>query len=93
MEKKDGGHFISMDSVWILREPAKIKLDADNDYTLLPFWDYEDIMGIITIAESARLDYRKFAIQLSQKNLNALEYTMHSLCQELDLNRAQFISR
>lgn len=90
---EEGRATFSTDALWVLREPALIKRDAENDVTLMPFWDYEDIMGIITFAESARPDYRRFAIQLSQKNPDAMEYTMNSLRHELSLERTQMISR
>ena len=75
---EEGRAMFSTDALLVLREPDLI-MDAENDVTLMPFWDYEDIMGIITFAESARLDYRRFAIQLSQKNPDAMEYTMNTL--------------
>jgi hypothetical protein len=89
----EGQTSFSMDAVLVLRDPAKIRLDAENDRTLMPFWDYEDIMEITGYAESTPYEYRKFAIQLSQKNPNALEYTMHSLRHELSLEQKQIIGR
>src|SRR5665213_904688 len=85
---EEGRATYSTNAVFVLRDPAKIRIDADNDVTLMPFWDYEDIIGIAQFAESARLDYRRFAIQLSQKNPDAMEYTMNLLRHELQVEQS-----
>lgn len=89
----EGQALFSMDALLMMRDPDQIEVDADNDHTLLPFWDYGDILEIISIARIPQPEYRKYAIQLSQKSPVAMEYTMQPLRNELGLERKNIISR
>jgi len=75
-----------------LRKPDDIRRDALNDFTLLPFYDYADIMSIIHLAESSSKALRKEAVALAMKSPDVLEYTMVSLYTELGIKRNPGIS-
>jgi hypothetical protein len=77
----------------VLRKPEEIRRNVLNDATLLPYYDYYDILDIISFAESPEITLHKEAVVLSSKNLNALEYTMISLSTVLGLKQANGINR
>jgi hypothetical protein len=83
----------SSDALLVLRDVDDIKVDALNDFTLLPFYDYGDIMDIIMLAGSPHTENRRAAVELSRGNPAAMEYTMNSLNNELALKQDQRYSR
>jgi hypothetical protein len=89
----EGQTIFSSDALLVLRDAVDIRRDAKNDVTLMPNWDYYDIMEIVSLAESADMAYRRHAIQLSVKSPEAMEYTMSSLRDELHLERPTQLSR
>jgi len=89
----EGNAFFSTDALLILRKPDDIRRDALNDFTLLPFYDYADIIAIIELAESSSRAVQKEAVVLAMKSPDVLEYTMVSLSTELGIKRSAGISR
>ncbi|HZY36638.1 MAG TPA: hypothetical protein VFE53_08315 [Mucilaginibacter sp.] len=89
----DENAFFSTDALLVLRKPEEIRRNVLNDATLLPYYDYYDILDIISFAESPEITLHKEAVVLSSKNLNALEYTMISLSTVLGLKQANGINR
>jgi hypothetical protein len=81
----EGRALFSTDSVLVLRDPEKIRSSADDDYTLMPIWDYGEIMNIASLVESGRADHRKYAVQLAQKDPEIFDYILNSLRHELNL--------
>ncbi len=75
----DGHSFFPTDALLVLRKPEDMRRDAQNDFTLLPFYDYADIMSIIELAESSSGALRKEAVVIAMKSPDVLEYTMVSL--------------
>ena len=90
---QDGTAAFPIESLLVLRDRAKIRHDADYDSSFLSLDDYEEIMEIAGLIEHAELESLKLAIRCSQKNPVAMEYTMYTLPDALDLRRNQFISR
>ena len=89
----NGHSFFPTDALLILRKPDDIRRDSLNDFTLLPFYDYGDIMSIIELAESSSSALRREAVVLAMKSPDVLEYTMVSLSTELGMKRNPGISR
>jgi hypothetical protein len=83
----------STDALLVLRDPDDIAIDALNDFTLLPFEDYGDIMNIIMLANSPSMESRRAAVELSRGNPVAMEYAMHPLNDELALKQDRRLSR
>ena len=88
----NGHSFFSTNALLVLRKPEDILRDAQNDFTLLPFYDYGDIMSIIDLAESSSSALKKEAVVLAMKSPDVLEYTMVSLSTELGIKRNPSIS-
>jgi len=83
----------SSDALLVLRDTAEIRRVADYDFSLLFKEDYCDIMEVCYLARLSAHNCRRAAVELSQKNWIAREYTMHPLTDELDLNRCKSVSR
>lgn len=83
----------STDALLVLRNVDEIEVDALNDFTLLPFEDYGDIMDIIMLAGSPHMENRRAAVELSRGNPMAMEYTMHPLKLELALKQDRGFTR
>jgi hypothetical protein len=89
----DGQSSFSTDALLVMRSSDEIEHDAANDVTLLPFYDYQDILDILMFMDSPLMVYRRHTIELSSKCPEVLEYTMHSLECELGLKRNKNLSR
>ncbi|MFI5160506.1 MAG: hypothetical protein ACHQHN_04475 [Sphingobacteriales bacterium] len=83
----------SVHELFVLRNPEEIEKSANNDYELLPSWNYGDIMEVAILANSPHEQERIGAIELSAKDPDVFEYTMTSLAEELGLNQCYNISR
>jgi hypothetical protein len=83
----------SAHELFVLRNPEDIEKSAKIDQTLLPFWNYADIMEAAMFARSRYTVQRIVAIELSAKDPDVFEYTMDSLAHELGLTRSSQISR
>jgi hypothetical protein len=90
---KNGTLTLNVHELFVLRDPEEIEKSARIDETLLPAWDFADIIEVSILANSPFKDERIAAIELSRKDPNVFEYTMSSLAEELGLNRANYISR
>lgn len=88
----EGRALFSTDAVLVLRDPEKIRSSADDDFTLMPIWDYGEIMNIASLVESGRTDYHKYAIQLAQKDPEIFDYIMNSLRDEWNLESKKTIN-
>jgi hypothetical protein len=83
----------STDALLVLRNVDDIEADALDDFTLLPFYDYGDIMEIMMLAGSPHTANQRAAVELSRGNPVAMEYTMHPLHDELALKLDHRFSR
>jgi hypothetical protein len=88
----EGNAFFSAKDLLVMRKPVDIERSANLDATLLPFYDYNDILEILAFAEHKDLTYRRHAVELSKKCPDILEYTMERLSDALDLKRTSGIS-
>jgi len=84
----------TMDALLVLRDPEEIQADLDDDATLLPFYDYNDIAEVLLFAGLPEKEYRRAAIELAQKKCpEVLEYTVMPLKDKLPPKQQQYISR
>jgi hypothetical protein len=90
---KSGTLTLPVIELFVLRNPEEIEKAAKLDETLLPFWNFADIIEVSILANSAFKEQRMVGIELSRKDSDVFEYTMERLDRELGLTRTQQMSR
>jgi len=90
---KSGTLTLAVTELFVLRDPEEIEEAAKLDETLMPFWNFADIIEVSILANSAFKEERIVAIELSRKDPDVFEYTMKRLDHELGLSRYYQMNR